>query len=164
MARQVIEACGWEWTPKYIVRDRDSVYGGIFTRRLRAMGIRDRLTAPQSPWQNGHTERLIGSIRRNVLITSCRSPNTTISALIWPSVSSTAMTGMIWPDSGYVFCNGCSSLSAEGWTSSRRAARSQRADPARFTGRCKTSKDRSLRRLSLSKIKSEHNAVPEGYH
>src|SRR5664280_1805981 len=35
MARQLTEACGWEWTPKYIARDRDSVYGGIFTRRLR---------------------------------------------------------------------------------------------------------------------------------
>jgi hypothetical protein len=48
MARQLIEACGWEWTPKYIVRDRDSVYGQFFTRRLRAMGIRDRPTAPPS--------------------------------------------------------------------------------------------------------------------
>ncbi len=67
MARQLTEACGWEWTPKYIVRDRDSVYGEIFTRRLRAMGIRDRPTAPQSPWQNGHTERLIGSIRQECL-------------------------------------------------------------------------------------------------
>src|SRR5664279_4833300 len=37
MARQLTDACGWEWTPKYIVRDSDSVYGGIFTRRLRAM-------------------------------------------------------------------------------------------------------------------------------
>jgi transposase InsO family protein len=67
MARQLTEACGWESTPKYIVRDRDSVYGEIFTRRLRAMGIRDRPTAPRSPWQNGHTERLIGSIRRECL-------------------------------------------------------------------------------------------------
>jgi hypothetical protein len=65
IARQLTEACGWERTPKYIVRDRDRLYGEIFTRRLRAMGIRDRPTAPQSPWQNGHTERLIGSIRRH---------------------------------------------------------------------------------------------------
>jgi transposase InsO family protein len=50
-----------------IVRDRDRVYGEIFTRRLRAMGIRDRPTAPRSPWQNGHTERLIGSLRRECL-------------------------------------------------------------------------------------------------
>ena len=67
MARQLTEACGWECPPRYIVRDRDSVYGEIFTRRLRAMGIRDRPTAPHSPWQNGHTERLIGSIRRECL-------------------------------------------------------------------------------------------------
>jgi Integrase core domain len=67
MARQLTEACDWEWNPSYIVRDRDRVYGEIFTRRLRAMGIRDRQTAPRSPWQNGHTERLIGSIRRECL-------------------------------------------------------------------------------------------------
>jgi transposase InsO family protein len=67
VARQLTEACGWEWNPNYIVRDRDRVYGEIFTRRLRAMGIRDRPTAPRSPWQNGHTERLIGSIRRECL-------------------------------------------------------------------------------------------------
>jgi Integrase core domain len=52
---------------KVIIRDRDSVYGEVFKRRLRAMGIRDRPTAPRSPWQNGHTERLIGSIRRECL-------------------------------------------------------------------------------------------------
>src|SRR5208337_4477199 len=56
-----------EPVPRYIIRDRDSVYGEIFKRRLHAMGIRDRPTAPQSPWQNGHTERLIGSIRRECL-------------------------------------------------------------------------------------------------
>jgi transposase InsO family protein len=67
IARQLTEACGWEPVPRYILRDRDSVYGEIFKRRLRAMGIRDRPTAPRSPWQNGHTERLIGSIRRECL-------------------------------------------------------------------------------------------------
>jgi len=53
--------------PRHIIRDRDSVYGEIFKRRLHARGIRDRPTAPRSPWQNGHTERLIGSIRRECL-------------------------------------------------------------------------------------------------
>jgi hypothetical protein len=67
IAHQLTEACGWEPAPRYIVRDRDRVYGEVFTRRLRAMGIRDRPTAPRSPWQNGHTERLIGSIRRECL-------------------------------------------------------------------------------------------------
>jgi transposase InsO family protein len=67
MARQLSEACGWGAAPDYIVRDRDCVYGEAFVRRLRAMGIRDRPTAPRSPWQNAYAERLIGSIRRDVL-------------------------------------------------------------------------------------------------
>ena len=49
---------------KYLIRDRDQIYGAVFTRRLRAMGIRDKPAAPASPWQNGFAERLIGSIRR----------------------------------------------------------------------------------------------------
>jgi transposase InsO family protein len=67
IARQLTEAYGWQHAPQYIVRDRDRVYGDAFIRRLRAMGIRDRPIAPRSPWQNGHTERLIGSIRRDCL-------------------------------------------------------------------------------------------------
>ena len=47
-----------------LIRDRDRIYGSVVTRRLRAMGIRDKPTAPASPWQNGFAERLIGSIRR----------------------------------------------------------------------------------------------------
>ena len=49
---------------KHLIRDRDRIYGTIVTRRLRAMGIRDKPTASASPWQNGFTKRLIGSIRR----------------------------------------------------------------------------------------------------
>jgi transposase InsO family protein len=62
-----MEAYGWEEGPCYLVRDRDRVYGEVFIQRLRAMGIRDRPTTPRSPWQNGHCERLIGSIRRECL-------------------------------------------------------------------------------------------------
>ena len=51
----------------YLIRDRDASYGNALTRRLAAMGIRDRPTAPHSPWQNGHIERFIGSIRRECL-------------------------------------------------------------------------------------------------
>jgi hypothetical protein len=47
-----------------MVRDRDRIFSIVVTRRLRAMGIRDKPTAPASPWQNGFGERLIGSIRR----------------------------------------------------------------------------------------------------
>ena len=64
VAQQVTEACGWDVAPQYLIRDRDRAYGDAFTRRIRAMGIRDRPTAPRSPWRNGYAERLIGSIRR----------------------------------------------------------------------------------------------------
>ncbi len=67
LAQQLSEAFPWEGMPTYLVRDRDSAYGVRFKRRVRAMGIRDRPTAPRSPWQNGHVERLIGSIRRECL-------------------------------------------------------------------------------------------------
>jgi len=64
IARQITEAFPWNENPQYLIRDRDRVYGTMVTRRLRAMGIRDKPTAPASPWQNGFAERLIGSIRR----------------------------------------------------------------------------------------------------
>jgi integrase-like protein len=57
----------WQQVPRYIVRDRDCVYGDVVIQRLRAMGIRDRPISPRSPWQNGYSERLIGSIRRDCL-------------------------------------------------------------------------------------------------
>ena len=64
IARQITEAFPWNEAPRYMIRDRDRIYGTVVTRRLRAMGIRDKPTAPASPWQNGVVERLIGSIRR----------------------------------------------------------------------------------------------------
>jgi transposase InsO family protein len=67
VARQITEAFPWDMAPRYMIRDRDRIYGGVVTRRLRAMGIRDKPIAPASPWQNGFTERLIGSIRRECL-------------------------------------------------------------------------------------------------
>jgi transposase InsO family protein len=64
IARQITEAFPWDGAPDYMIRDRDRIYGAVVTRRLRAMGIRDKPIAPASPWQNGFAERLIGSIRR----------------------------------------------------------------------------------------------------
>ena len=64
VARQITQAFPWDEAPHYLIRDRDRIYGSVITRRLRAMGIRDKPTAPASPWQNGVVERLIGSIRR----------------------------------------------------------------------------------------------------
>jgi transposase InsO family protein len=67
IARQITEAFPWDEAPDYLIRDRDASYGQAVTKRLAAMGIRDHPTAPRSPWQNGHAERLIGSIRRECL-------------------------------------------------------------------------------------------------
>jgi transposase InsO family protein len=67
VARQITEAFPWDGVPRYMIRDRDRIYGTVVTRRLRAMGIRDKPIARASPWQNGYAERLIGSIRRECL-------------------------------------------------------------------------------------------------
>src|ERR1700745_955591 len=67
VAHQITEAFPWDEVPRYLIRDRDRIYRSVVTRRLRAMGIRDRPTAPASPWQNGVVEPLIGSIRREYL-------------------------------------------------------------------------------------------------
>ena len=64
IARQLTEAFPWDEAPRYLIRDRDRVYGSVVTSRMRAMGIRDKPIAPASPWHNGFAERLIGSIRR----------------------------------------------------------------------------------------------------
>jgi len=67
IARQLTEAFPWSEAPRYLIRDRDRIYGDVAIRRVRAMGIRDKPIAPASPWQNGFAERLIGSIRRECL-------------------------------------------------------------------------------------------------
>ena len=63
LARQITEAFPWDRAPTYIVRDNDRAFGSVFTRRIQTMGIRDRPSF-RSPWQNGHVEHLIRSIRR----------------------------------------------------------------------------------------------------
>jgi transposase InsO family protein len=67
IARQLTDAFPWDEAPAHMIRDRDGCYGEAVTKRLAAMGIQDHPIAPRSPWQNGHAERLIGSIRRECL-------------------------------------------------------------------------------------------------
>jgi transposase InsO family protein len=66
-AQQIIEAFPWDTAPKYLLRDRDGIYGRIFRQGLETMGIKAVMTAPQSPWQNPFLERIIGSMRRDRL-------------------------------------------------------------------------------------------------
>ncbi len=67
LAQQITEAFPWDSAPNFLVRDNDVKFGGVFKRRVRAMGIRDRPTSFRSPRQNSHTERVIGTIRRECL-------------------------------------------------------------------------------------------------
>src|SRR6266571_900135 len=67
IAQQITEAFPWNVAPRYMIRDQDAIYGPAVTRRLRAMGIRDKPIALGSPWQNCFAERLIGSIRRECI-------------------------------------------------------------------------------------------------
>jgi putative transposase len=66
-AQQIVHAFPDESAPKYLLRDRDSVYGQTFRQRVKGMGIQEVLTAPRSPWQNPFAERLVGSIRHECL-------------------------------------------------------------------------------------------------
>jgi putative transposase len=65
--QQVVEAFPWDETPRYLLRDRDRIYGASFRQRVRNIGIEEVLIAPRSPWQNPYIERLIGSLRRECL-------------------------------------------------------------------------------------------------
>jgi len=67
LSRQMTEAFPWDTAPRYLLRDRDASYGSAFRDRVQAMGIKEVVTAPRSPWQNPYVERLIGSIRRECL-------------------------------------------------------------------------------------------------
>lgn len=66
-AQQIVEAFPWDTAPRYLLRDRDAIYSGAFQQRLKHMGIEAVTIAPRSPWQNPSCERVIGSIRRDVL-------------------------------------------------------------------------------------------------
>jgi transposase InsO family protein len=66
-AQQIVEAFPFEEAPRFLLRDRDAIYGPDFQDRAEHMGIEEALIAPRSPWQNPYCERVIGSIRRECL-------------------------------------------------------------------------------------------------
>ena len=65
--RQLLNACGWDNNPQYLIRDRDGSYGKSFQRQAQILGIEEIVTSHASPWQNPYAERVIGSIRRECL-------------------------------------------------------------------------------------------------
>src|SRR6266403_5640093 len=66
-ARQLLEACALEDGPRYLIRDRDQVYGERFSHQARMLDMQEAVIAPRSPWQNAYAERVFGSIRRECL-------------------------------------------------------------------------------------------------
>ncbi len=66
-AQQIVEAFPYNEAPRFLLRDRDSIYGEFFRQRVKHMGIEEVVTAPRSPWQNPYVERLNGSIRHDCL-------------------------------------------------------------------------------------------------
>ncbi len=66
-AQQIVEAFPFDSSPRYLLRDRDEIYGEIVQRRIASLAIDEVITAPRSPWQNPFVERVIGSIRRDCL-------------------------------------------------------------------------------------------------
>lgn len=65
--QRIIEAFPWDSAAKYLLRDREAIYGRKVQRRVRRMGIEQVLSAPRSPWHNPFVERLIGTVRRDCL-------------------------------------------------------------------------------------------------
>jgi putative transposase len=61
--------CGFpfEQAPRYLLRDRDNIFGSEFRKEVKALGIEEVLSAPRSPWQRAYVERVIGTIRRECL-------------------------------------------------------------------------------------------------
>jgi len=65
--QQLREAFPFDQLPRYLLRDRDAIFGDAFGGHVRDMGIREVLSTPRSPWQRAYVERVIGSIRRECL-------------------------------------------------------------------------------------------------
>src|SRR5436853_155754 len=65
--QQLREAFPFAQLPRYLLRDRDAIFGDDFREQVRDMGIREVLSAPRSPWQRAYIERVIGSVRRECL-------------------------------------------------------------------------------------------------
>ena len=98
-AQQVREAFPYDTAPRYLLRDRDRIFGNDFVQRVESMGIEEIVTAPASPWQNPYCERLIGSIRReclnHVIVLRCTAPPEGSSQLcvLLPRIANAPVTG-----------------------------------------------------------------------
>ncbi len=90
-AQQVVEAFPWETAPKYLLRDRDAVYGDWFQRRERSLGLDQVLTAPRSPWQKGYASHC----------TSLACSGVNSGRRLWESLTPWALRGGWSPGCSY---------------------------------------------------------------
>jgi putative transposase len=66
-ANQIVQTFPWESAPRYLLRDRDGIYGDRFRHRIKHLGIQEVIIAGSSPWQNAYAERVVGTLRRELL-------------------------------------------------------------------------------------------------
>jgi putative transposase len=66
-ANQIVQAFPWESAPRYLLRDRDGIYGAVFRKRIRGLSIEEVIIARRSPWQSPYVERIIGTLRRELV-------------------------------------------------------------------------------------------------
>jgi transposase InsO family protein len=66
-ALQLREAFPWDSAPRFLLRDRDCIFGADFTQQVKALGIQEVLGAPRAPRRRAYIERVSGTIRRECL-------------------------------------------------------------------------------------------------
>jgi transposase InsO family protein len=66
-ANQIVQAFPWETAPRYLLRDRDGIYGAVFRNRIKHLGTKEVISAQRSPWQDPYVERVIGTLRSELL-------------------------------------------------------------------------------------------------
>ena len=96
MAQQMIEALPAESALRYLIRDRDSIYGAEFQRRVAGIGLVEVPIAPRSPWQNGYAERFVGSLRRECLDHVIALNERHVCRIV-SSYATTTARELIWP-------------------------------------------------------------------
>ena len=134
--QQLREAFPFDQLPRYLLRDRDAIFGDDFREQVRDMGIHEVLSTPRSPWQRAYVERVIGSIRRECLdhlIVFNETVVTTNPQFVFRLLSPIENTSLVGEGLARATLH-----SAAGNGASRGAAASRRsAPPLRTTGRLK---------------------------
>ena len=133
-AQQLVQAFPWDSAPRYLLRDRDGIFGGDFVQQVKVMGVKEVLSAPRTPWQRAYVERVIGTIRRECLDhlivfneASLRRTPMFVYRLLLPIENASG------PGQG--FAGAAGSPAAETWACGFRAASRRAPPPLRTTRR-----------------------------